>query len=173
MTTQANHGGRGQAVAAELCRQCSRASGLVLLAAGARRARLASGGLDCWRRSASVVLVVWLRAGTFAYFRLAEFREHGAVWRAFRHSLRHIVALALWAVVLAVVLWCLISAADLSAAVWRLALAEAARIAALCQPAPVCACCWLCRSGCSSWWLCRRFGCRLRPPLQPKDSARA
>ena len=55
-----------------------------------------------------VVLVVWLRAGTFAYFRLAEFRDNGAVWRAFRHSLRHIVALALWAVVLAAVLWCLI-----------------------------------------------------------------
>ncbi len=52
-----------------------------------------------------IVLVVWLRAGTFAYFRLAEFRDNGAVWRAFRHSLRHLVALALWAVVLAVVLW--------------------------------------------------------------------
>ena len=52
-----------------------------------------------------IVLVVWLRAGTFAYFRLAEFRDNGAVWRAFRHSLRHLVALALWAVVLAAVLW--------------------------------------------------------------------
>jgi len=52
-----------------------------------------------------IVLVVWLRAGTFAYFRLAEFRNNGAVWRAFRHSLRHIVALALWAIVLAAVLW--------------------------------------------------------------------
>jgi hypothetical protein len=52
-----------------------------------------------------IVMVVWLRAGTFAYFRLVEFRGNGAVWRAFRHSLRHIVALALWAVVLAAVLW--------------------------------------------------------------------
>jgi len=51
-----------------------------------------------------VVLVVWLRAGTFAYFRLAEYRDSGAVWRAFRHSLRHLVALALWAIVLAAVL---------------------------------------------------------------------
>src|SRR5271157_1799768 len=65
-----------------------------------------------WQVAASVlaalciiVLVVWLRAGTFAYFRLAEFRDSGAVWRAFRHSLRHLVALALWAVVLAAVLW--------------------------------------------------------------------
>ncbi len=52
-----------------------------------------------------VVLVVWLRAGTFAYFRLAEFRDSGAVWRAFRHSLRHLVPLALWAVLLAAALW--------------------------------------------------------------------
>jgi hypothetical protein len=55
-----------------------------------------------------VVLVIWLRAGTFAYCRLAEFRDSGAVWRAFRHSLRHLVALALWAVVLAALLWFLI-----------------------------------------------------------------
>ena len=52
-----------------------------------------------------ILLVVWLRAGTFAYFRLAEFRESGAVWRAFRHSLRHIVPLAIWAATLAVLLW--------------------------------------------------------------------
>ncbi len=55
-----------------------------------------------------IALVVWLRAGTFAYFRLAEFRENGTVWRAFRHSLRHILALALWAIVAGVVLWFLI-----------------------------------------------------------------
>jgi hypothetical protein len=54
-----------------------------------------------------IALVVWLRAGTFAYFRLAEFRDSGAVWRAFRRSLRHVVALALWAVVLAALLWLL------------------------------------------------------------------
>src|SRR5208282_2195546 len=52
-----------------------------------------------------IVLVVWLRAGTLAYFRVAAFRESGAVWRAFRHSLRHVVALALWAVALAAVMW--------------------------------------------------------------------
>ena len=50
-------------------------------------------------------LVVWLRAGTFAYFRVADFRDNGSVWRAFRHSLRHAVPLALWAVVLAAVMW--------------------------------------------------------------------
>ena len=56
-----------------------------------------------------IALVAWLRAGTFAYFRLAEFRENGAVWRAFRHSLRHILALILWAIALGVVLWFFIS----------------------------------------------------------------
>src|SRR5271157_5750288 len=54
-----------------------------------------------------IVLVLWLRAGTLAYFRVAALRESGAVWRAFRHSLRHLVALALWVIVLAVVEFCL------------------------------------------------------------------
>jgi len=55
-----------------------------------------------------IVLVLWLRAGTLAYFRVAALRESGAVWRAFRHSLRHLVALALWVIVLAALLWVLI-----------------------------------------------------------------
>ncbi len=52
-----------------------------------------SGGL------ALVVLFcgLWLRAGSFAYFRVSGFRDAGAVWRAFRHSLRHLIALAIWA----------------------------------------------------------------------------
>jgi len=52
---------------------------------------------------------VWLRTGTFAYFRVAEFRDHASVWRAFRHSLRHIIALALWGILLAAIAWSLIS----------------------------------------------------------------
>jgi hypothetical protein len=52
-----------------------------------------------------IVLVIWLRAGTFAYFRLAEFRNSGMVWRAFRHSLRNVVAVAIWAAILAALLW--------------------------------------------------------------------
>ena len=55
-----------------------------------------------------IVLVVWLRAGTFAYFRLAKFRDSGGVWLAFRRALPHIGTLALWAVVLAAVLCFLI-----------------------------------------------------------------
>jgi hypothetical protein len=51
---------------------------------------------------------VWLRTGTFAYFRVAEFRDNATVWRAFRHALRHMVALAIWAAafaVLVLLLW--------------------------------------------------------------------
>jgi hypothetical protein len=55
-----------------------------------------------------IALVVWLRAGTFAYFRLAEFRDRGAVWHAFRRALRHVIALAMWAVLLAALLLFLI-----------------------------------------------------------------
>jgi hypothetical protein len=48
---------------------------------------------------------VWLRAGSFAYFRLAEFRDHAEVWRAFRHSLPHLFTLLLCALPLAAVEW--------------------------------------------------------------------
>ena len=46
---------------------------------------------------------VWLRTGTFAFFRVAEFRDNATVWRAFRHALRHIVALAVWGILLAAI----------------------------------------------------------------------
>jgi hypothetical protein len=52
---------------------------------------------------------VWLRTGTFAYFRVAEFRDHATIWRAFRHALRHMIALAVWAILLAAIEWSLIS----------------------------------------------------------------
>ena len=70
-----------------------------------------------WQVAASGLLAViviffgvWLRTGTFAYFRVAEFREHAAVWRAFRHAMRHMAALFVWAVLVTAValllLWC-------------------------------------------------------------------
>jgi len=52
---------------------------------------------------------LWLRAGSFAYFRLAEFRDHAAVWLAFRHSLRNILPLLLWVIPFAALEWFLLS----------------------------------------------------------------
>ena len=54
-----------------------------------------------------VVLVLWLRAGTLAYFRVTEFRKDGAVWRAYRHGLRQVPALAIWVLVFLVLAWLL------------------------------------------------------------------
>jgi hypothetical protein len=50
---------------------------------------------------------LWLRTGTFAYFRVAEFRDRAAVWRAFRHALRHMLGLLVWALLFAVLAWLL------------------------------------------------------------------
>lgn len=54
-----------------------------------------------------VALVLWLRAGTLAWFRIAEFRKQGTIWSAYRHSLRYIPALGFWVLVFAVVAWIL------------------------------------------------------------------
>jgi len=69
-----------------------------------------------WQVAASAALAViiivcglWLRAGSFAYFRVADFRERGSVWRAFRHALPHLIALAIWAILLAILEWSLFS----------------------------------------------------------------
>lgn len=56
-----------------------------------------------------VTLVLWLRAGTLAYFRVAEFRRDGTVWRAYRHALRYVPALALWVVVFLLFAWLLLT----------------------------------------------------------------
>lgn len=69
-----------------------------------------------WQVAGSALLAViviffglWLRTGTFAYFRVAEFRDHATVWHAFRHALRHMIALALWGILFAAIEWSLIS----------------------------------------------------------------
>jgi hypothetical protein len=54
-----------------------------------------------------IISVIWLRAGTLAYFRVAEFRESGSVWRAYRHAIRHVPALALWGLVFGLITWML------------------------------------------------------------------
>ena len=67
-----------------------------------------------WQVAGSALIAVvvifcglWLRTGTFAYFRVAEFRDNATVWRAFRHALRHMIALAVWAASFAVLVWLL------------------------------------------------------------------
>lgn len=67
-----------------------------------------------WQVAVSALLALfvlfcglWLRAGSFVYFRLAEFRDTAEVWRAFRHSLRHLLALLLWVILLAALVFCL------------------------------------------------------------------
>ncbi len=69
-----------------------------------------------WQFASSALLAlavifcgVWLRVGSFAFFRVAEFRDNATVWRAFRHALRHIIPLAIWAILLAVLEWLLYS----------------------------------------------------------------
>jgi hypothetical protein len=49
--------------------------------------------------------ILWLRAGTLAYFRVAVFRERGTVWPAFRRSLRHLLVLSMWVAVAGVLIW--------------------------------------------------------------------
>lgn len=55
----------------------------------------------------TVGLVLWLRAGTLAWFRIAEFRKEGSIWRAYRHALRHVPGLAIWVLVFVFLAWML------------------------------------------------------------------
>jgi len=54
-----------------------------------------------------VVSVLWLRAGTLAWFRVGEFRSQVGVWRAYRHSSRHVLALGIWVLVFVAIAWTL------------------------------------------------------------------
>ena len=73
--------------------------------------------MRAWQVALSAVLALviifcalWLRTGTFAYFRLTEFRENGTVWDCFRRTRVHILPFLLWTVPLACVEWCLFQA---------------------------------------------------------------
>ena len=54
---------------------------------------------------AGVFLMAWLRAGTFAYFRVSEFRERADLWPAFRRGLRHLIPLIVCAAVFFALAW--------------------------------------------------------------------
>jgi len=56
--------------------------------------------------------VVWLRAGTLAWFRVAAFRTQTAIGGAFRRGLRHVVPLAIWAAIGAGIWWIIFSAGN-------------------------------------------------------------
>lgn len=58
---------------------------------------------------AAAGLVLWLRAGTLAWFRVAQYRNDAGIWRAYRHALRRVPALALWALVFGLFTWLLLS----------------------------------------------------------------
>lgn len=53
-------------------------------------------------------LVLWLRAGTLAWFRMADFRREPNIWPAYRHSLRNVPALGFWVGLFVLVAWTLV-----------------------------------------------------------------
>jgi hypothetical protein len=61
---------------------------------------------------ATVLFVLWLRAGTLAWFRIAEFRTQPTIGGAFRRGLRHVVPLAIWAALGACIAWFILSASN-------------------------------------------------------------
>ena len=60
----------------------------------------------------TVVFVVWLRAGTLAWFRVAEHRTQSAIGSAFRRGARHIIPLGIWAGIGAFIAWIIFSAGN-------------------------------------------------------------
>lgn len=55
----------------------------------------------------TIGLVLWLRAGTLAWFRVTAFRRESGVWRAYRHSIRFVPALGFWVLLFVLVAWML------------------------------------------------------------------
>lgn len=68
----------------------------------------------------TIAFVLWLRAGTLAWFRVAEYRAQPAIGPAYRRGARHIIPLGIWAAVFAAIAWATISAGDYTPqfAVW-------------------------------------------------------
>lgn len=55
----------------------------------------------------TIALILWLRAGTLTWFRVAGFRKDAGIWRAYRHSIRYVPALGFWVATFVVVAWML------------------------------------------------------------------
>ncbi len=60
----------------------------------------------------TVLFVLWLRAGTLAWFRVAEHRTQPAIGPSFRRGARHIIPLAVWAGIGALIAWSIFSAGN-------------------------------------------------------------
>lgn len=60
----------------------------------------------------TIAFVLWLRAGSVAWFRVSEFRTQEALAPAFRRGWRHALPLAIWFAVFAVAAWIIISAGN-------------------------------------------------------------
>jgi hypothetical protein len=65
-----------------------------------------------WQVAGSLVLAVivvsfglWLRAGTFTWFRVAQFRGERNIWPAYRRALSHVPALGFWALGFVLLAW--------------------------------------------------------------------
>ena len=58
----------------------------------------------------TIAFILWLRAGTVAWFRVSELRTQSAIGPAFRRGWRHAIPLAVWFAVFVVVAWIIISA---------------------------------------------------------------
>ena len=58
----------------------------------------------------TIAFVLWLRAGSVAWFRVSEFRTQPAIGPAFRRGWCHAIPLAIWFATFVVVAWIVISA---------------------------------------------------------------
>lgn len=53
----------------------------------------------------TVASILWLRAGTLAWFRVATFRKESRIWNAYRHSIRFVTALGFWVLLFVLAEW--------------------------------------------------------------------
>ncbi len=60
----------------------------------------------------TIAFVLWLRAGTAAWFRISELRTQSAIGAAFRRGWRHAIPLAIWFAAFVVIAWIIISAGN-------------------------------------------------------------
>jgi hypothetical protein len=62
----------------------------------------------------TIAFVLWLRAGTVAWFRVSEFRTQESIGPAFRRGWRHAIPLAVWFAAFVIVAWIIIRVGNYS-----------------------------------------------------------